>query len=432
MQRSIWLTRLYDSWVLLWLSVFVVLGTFWGFTSRVHFFLMLTGFLLLPRWRQSFRQLGSARYLLLLASLLLIASFLPSAINATDMQEFYHRLEKYYRYAFLLPVFFALYALKTRLQPWLHYSALALPLLLILFWLVQKEVNGVEHWFYTNHPLFKPQYHKIAAAEIIMSFGLLALTHACLQMAQKKLAWLSWSSYIVSIVCVIIIQTRGVLIGVPVALALGLLLAFYARPGFARLRTLMLGGTVIVTLLVTATAVWQQDRLVQIKRHYVDHEGYQEASVGTRFLMWQSALNAYPEHPWIGAGAGEWPTIWDEQRQRFNESSQTHETRYFGHAHSIYVDALVTGGLVGLGGMLLALFILPLLVFWRWFFSAGNEAQRYYSLSGVMLIVTYAIYGLTEGWYARAVMISTYTLLLAILAAGYWQEVRQQGDKAAA
>lgn len=421
-----WLPKLYDAWVLLLLASFLLLGTFWGVTSRVHLLLLVTGLLLLPHWKALFQQLQHFRWWLLGGSLLLLLAFIPSYLNAEDVPEFYRRLERYYRYGLLLPVMFALLHLRTRMQPLVLLLSLLLPFLMLLYWYVQKELNGVDIWFHTRNPLFIDQYHKIAAAETLMSIGIIMLVHGCLRLAQGKFALLSWISFVLSIACVIIISTRGVLIGIPLTLSLALLLAFYQRPGFKLLSKIMLAGFIAASLLTAGVAVWQKDRLIAIKEHYVDHKNYEEASVGARFMMWQSALRAWPEHPWIGAGAGDWMRVWIEQRDIFNQSLSKPETRVFGHAHSNYFDALLTGGVLGLSGLLLSLIIIPGVMFWRWFIQAQSEAERFFALSGVTLVLAYAVYGLTEAWYSRAVMISGYTLLMAIMAAGYLQEKQRR------
>lgn len=83
------------------------------------------------------------------------------------------------------------------------------------------------------------------------------------------------------------------------------------------------------------------------------------------------------------------------------------------HLHNEYIDALVKRGAAGLT-VLLALYLVPLALFSRRL-RDQNSALRPYALAGVLLVVCYLGFGLTQAFLTHNNGVLTLAFMLAIL-----------------
>ncbi len=151
------------------------------------------------------------------------------------------------------------------------------------------------------------------------------------------------------------------------------------------------------------------------------HSGTSTTSVGSRLEMWRAGLLLVPEHPWLGWGK-------EGYVQQEDHLVSTGKIRLIpgqhNHLHNEYLDALVKRGSLGLVA-LLALYLVPLLVFARRL-RDGKRAVRPYALAGVLLIVCYMVFGLTQSFLTHNNGVMMLAFMLVIL----WSLLRS-GDAAA-
>jgi len=134
-------------------------------------------------------------------------------------------------------------------------------------------------------------------------------------------------------------------------------------------------------------------------------------SVTTRIKMWENGLIAFKDQPIKGWGSlnavkETYPSRWKELN---------HEDNY-GHLHNEYIDELVKRGLVGLLG-LLALYLVPLLYFYRLTKVTTDTTLQFFSASGVILILSVMIFGLTQTFMAHNSGVIVFIFYLVILKA---------------
>jgi O-antigen ligase len=84
--------------------------------------------------------------------------------------------------------------------------------------------------------------------------------------------------------------------------------------------------------------------------------------------------------------------------------------------HNIFIQTLSTTGLIGFVASLFALILLPL----RLFMSRENRSHPL-ALAGTVLVVSYALFGLSESWILRAPVVSLYMVYMVILASSMIQ-----------
>lgn len=135
--------------------------------------------------------------------------------------------------------------------------------------------------------------------------------------------------------------------------------------------------------------------------------GNSDSSSGARLEMWRMGLMIAPEHPWIG-----WGKAGYMQRDAELIRSRTvgAVTGLHSHLHNEYLDALVKRGMLGLAATL-AIFLIPLVLFAHRVKHANSQA-RPYALGGVLLCVSYILFGLTQAFltHNNGVMILVFML----------------------
>jgi len=152
-------------------------------------------------------------------------------------------------------------------------------------------------------------------------------------------------------------------------------------------------------------------------------------SVGLRFEMWKSAWQMFLEQPITGGG-------WDQFRkftQGMVAAGGLHPSaEEYAHPHNQFLSSLAKGGLLSLIS-LLALFFVPAWVFYRGFRLLGPDPAASMALSGLILIVLYMGFGMSEAILERTRPVLFFTFYLAVFmgrtmrAVAEAEEVEDQG-----
>jgi O-antigen ligase len=139
-------------------------------------------------------------------------------------------------------------------------------------------------------------------------------------------------------------------------------------------------------------------------------------NLGVRFEMWRGAAMLVAERPWLGSAQGQAMAQLAAQADagRFEPA-----VKQAGHFHNDALQALVTGGVIGLLAWLATL-LAPLVFFVRLLRAhvragAVNPGLLAPALAGTLVVVSYAGFGLTEVifWSMRASLL--YALLVFLL-----------------
>ncbi|MBL1275800.1 MAG: O-antigen ligase family protein [Ectothiorhodospiraceae bacterium] len=177
--------------------------------------------------------------------------------------------------------------------------------------------------------------------------------------------------------------------------------------------------SIILIALLGGLLVWGGANLKQVKPR-VDKavaEIYQYSqnpskanSIAYRIEMWRDSVAIWKAHPIIGTGIGDFKG----DRLKLFESGQSRLGHQFGHAHNIYFDTLATAGLLGLIGMVVFVFILPFRMFYLHWKKEEDAWVQFYALAGMATIISFSIFGLTEGWAARNPFVRTYLMSILV------------------
>lgn len=251
-------------------------------------------------------------------------------------------------------------------------------------------------------------HQTIMFGDISMAMGLMSL--AGLQLfAGTRLAPLPYVAFLAGLTASILSGSRGGWL----ALVLSFIpLYSYGRRAIGR-RILLVAATGL-SLLVAACFIPQLKVGARIAEAVADVRQYQsgdpQTSAGLRLEMWKGAWKMFAEHPLAGVG-----------RSNFNPGLRDLIVRKelhpavadFYHAHNEMLHALATEGIIG-GIALFGLYAAPFAFFIRGL-RRRDETQPY-ALAGLLLVLSFIDFGLTQVLFSHHVGTGFYALGIAILA----------------
>jgi O-antigen ligase len=180
-------------------------------------------------------------------------------------------------------------------------------------------------------------------------------------------------------------------------------------------RSLILGSVFLVlasSLFTDKVAEKFSSRFLQAKTEMslYSHQGLTgNYSVGLRLEMWKAALIIFAKNPILGSG----PRSFERRTQQLIDSgSISAYAKGFKHAHNDYLTVLASRGILGLI-FFLAVIVLPVFLFLR-SYQKSTEQEDVPALFGLVVSVTYMIFGLSETMFDRMMSVMLYLLLVSL------------------
>ena len=140
------------------------------------------------------------------------------------------------------------------------------------------------------------------------------------------------------------------------------------------------------------------------------HNDTKRSSIQIRMELWRDSLTIWKEQPIIGTGVGDYQR--DVTQLVDDGLSNTREV--LGHAHNIYLDTLAISGLVGLSALLIFVLLIPFLTFRSFWKREHDQWIQFYALAGMVTIIAFAVFGLTESWLSRNAFVRTYLMSILV------------------
>jgi O-antigen ligase len=317
---------------------------------------------------------------------------------------------------------------------------LAIPVLLLLrafpplpqfFWsgaaigAISSGLYGAWQVFSVSGMRAEGHTNPIQFGNISLLLGILCLAGLSWAASQRRSVF--WS---VSMSCGIFFGLLGSLLsgsrGSWISLLVALPVAYFCQGGSLTGRHMAAGVATALLLfgvLKAAPPLPMEERIelaVTETQDYI-HSGTSTTSVGARLEMWRAGLLLIQERPWLGWGKHGYVQQEDHlvQAGKIRLIPGEHN-----HLHNEYLDALVKRGLLGLAA-LMALYLVPLVLFARRI-KDGRQAVRPYAIAGVLLIVCYMAFGLTQSFLTH----NNGVMLLGFMLVTLWSLLRS-GDAAA-
>ena len=204
--------------------------------------------------------------------------------------------------------------------------------------------------------------------------------------------------------------SRGGWIGLP-------LIAFVLYKSYSDLlqrKHKLLIITLLMSLLFVAYKTPQLNVEHRVKEAIHDISAYysgtsSSTSVGDRFAMWQGAIQLFIEKPITGWGK-------DNYKIRMHEladEGRAHAVvKHYDHAHNDILDIAAKRGLIGLSALFFLYFI-PIRLF-SVHIKSSNLKQRSFALAGLLLVISYVDFGLSNAFLNRHYGISIYVTWLIV------------------
>lgn len=249
----------------------------------------------------------------------------------------------------------------------------------------------------------------IMFGDIAMAMGLMALAGIPYYTATRRAA-LPWVAFSAGVVASLLSGTRGSWAAVLLCL---LPLYLYRHKASARkLLAIAFVGIVLAGATLTLPTLRVGQRIEEISKDIALYErGNVNSSSGARIEMWKGAWRMFVEHPVSGVG-----------RQNFQAGLAVLISRgeinpgvgIYRHAHNEMLDALATEGLIG-GLALLLVYAAPMAFFLRrW--RAGETHERMFALAGMLLVLSFVYFGITQVLFSHHVGAAFYALTVSVLA----------------
>lgn len=206
--------------------------------------------------------------------------------------------------------------------------------------------------------------------------------------------------------------SRGGWLALP---ALAIVFAWYARDKLKAWQLATLG----VLLTAFCLAAWYvpqsgvhariDEAAQEISDYFNKHEV--DTSVGQRLEMWKAAWMIFRQHPVLGVGMGGFSV---EKQALIDAGKLDPAVASFLHPHNEYAAALATRGIIGFITLLL-LFGMIGKVFYD-MARRPHPAAQLAGIAGLIVVVSYAHFGISGDTFDRTLPITFFTFLVATLA----------------
>jgi len=378
-----------------------VMGTSVRHVSSAMFTIVfLLGFSVIKDWKKLYRSLSNMEKIFLLSFLLYTISGLLSFYNVDDSENFYKIFERYLRFTMIVPVYLLLISKNRSLLNYLVLGAvISGPFMFAV---------ALQHYLQYPDVPAKGYYHHIIFGQLAMLNVGIMLASILTRKQTRQVQILILMCMLCGIATAVLSQARGVWLVFPVYLIVAFIYAFKEKR-INTLHSVMFLAVIVLLAIFTPIGHLIQQRtaegITEINRFYTQDQYV--SSVGTRLAMWDIAIDVWEQHPVLGTGPGDFDDeVMALQRKGDYQGMDVHNS-----VHNIYIQALVGSGLIGLLALILVLLIAPL----RLFFDQVNkdEAGR---LAGIITIISFAIYGLSESWTLRLPAISIFLVYIVIIA----------------
>jgi len=259
-------------------------------------------------------------------------------------------------------------------------------------------------------------------------FGDLALLIGALSMAgmgwfYNRSRWqivLPLMAMCLGILSSILSASRGGWVAIPVFVAI---LVWASSKHISR-KLQLLGVSALLVILFAGYLIPQTGMRQKIQSTIENVHAYTQSevtdsrratSIGSRFEMWQASWQIFLQHPLKGVG---WGGYQHNAQLLVDQGLRNQAAAEYPHPHNQFLSAMVSGGIPGAVAIGL-LFYLPARIFVRVMRSPDrSDGARRIALAGLLLMVVFAVFNLSESFLERSRTVAFFIFYLAIFMAG--------------
>jgi len=362
--------------------------------------MLIVSFAYVRSWPLLWRQLTSEERLLFFCFGLYFLSAIFSYYNANDEHEYFKLLGRYFRFFLIIPIYLLLSKTDIKFFRYLLIGAIVSgPLYLGVAYLSLAENVGINA---------KGSYHHITFGDMAMLNALFMTAFVLMMKMSNVMKTILISSIACLLYASVLSQARGAWLALPFCLLF--LLPLAVQYGKIKIKTVLVSLVVAGSLLAISPAKEILTGRVQTAVHEValfQSGERSNTSVGTRLAMWHIAMDVWQMYPVFGTGLGDFDLeMAVTQEQGLYTGLVQHSS-----AHNIFFQALATTGVLGLIALCLALFVVPL----RYFYKLNRKQLNVASVCGIVMLIAFAAFGLTESWILRSPPVALYLMYFVVL-----------------
>lgn len=212
-----------------------------------------------------------------------------------------------------------------------------------------------------------------------------------------------------NILLIVLHGSRGAWLGLPIAFLM--IFIFYWRYNVRKI----LIFTILPIILLIASLVLIPNSPIQQRlssfihdKDLITESSNYHSSIGSRLLIWKIALDKSMEAPFIGIGMAQFQ---ENNRQLYKQGILGEP---LGHAHNVYLQTLVSQGLLGLSAILF-LMLAPFTFFIKQVSKQTNTRIYLLSVSGIVFISYIMICSLTDMYFLVKTTTMLYYLVIVTL-----------------
>lgn len=207
--------------------------------------------------------------------------------------------------------------------------------------------------------------------------------------------------------------SRGGWIALPLLLLIVLAYRFKSAP-----LKLKIGAFVILAAGATAsyfTSSLVQERIVQAQSDIHNYQiGNRDTSIGIRLQLWEAGMREFVRQPWAGLGGNGYKRAMPRMQAEGELSSLAAQAGE-GEMHNQMIAYAVDYGIFGWISLMLV-YLAPLCLFHR-AMRCDSPVRRRAALMGLCFVAAFWVFGLTVETFNLKSTVSTYAIVVAILAA---------------
>jgi O-antigen ligase len=362
--------------------------------------MFLLSLIYIRSWKETWRQLDPLEKALCYGFALYTLSGALSWINTADSAEFVKQMGRYLRFTLIISVFLMMRFRRIDVSRYLYAGIVVSGFVYLGMALYSLHVKP-------DMPATGDYHHITFGDAVMLNAGIMVML-----LLEKRRGWGIDILISLSVLCALyasfLSESRGAWIVLPVYLFM--YITYFSRTRITALKMIaiaLIGGTL---LMLTPAGILIQHRYDQALNETSEavHNQKFDTSVGQRFAYWNMAYDVWKKHPLVGTGLGDF----DGDMKQYQKMGVYPNVAVMRSTHNIFMQALAGTGIIGFVALVMALILIPYKLFHR-----NMRDAKILSLTGCFMVLSYAVFGLTESWILRAPVISIYIGYIITLAA---------------
>lgn len=362
--------------------------------------LFLLSFSALLSWPKVFSSLTKVEKIFVLSFVFYTVSGLLAYFNVDDVSQYIKLLERYFRFLMAAPIFLLIIKKNKSLINYLYVgAALSGPFVFTV---------ALNHYFSNPDVPAKGYYHHIIFGQLAMLNVGILIGYLITNKLSRAIQFFILASIFLGLSAAILSQARGVWLAFPIYILIAVICLL--KSGRFQLKAFSIFLVLAVLLIIFTPAsdlITQRAKSATNEISAFYEEGKYISSVGTRLAMWEIAVDVWKKFPVVGTGPGDF----DDEVVALQSGGKYIGMDVHGSVHNIYIQALVGSGIIGLFALLLVL-VMPLVVIF-----SKNSCEKSAKLTGLIIIVSFAVFGVSESWVLRLSIISVFLVYVITVVA---------------